>query len=506
MENKILVFDTTLRDGEQTPRVNLNLQEKLEIARQLESMGVDVIEAGFPASSPGDLLSVKAVAKECKKATIAGLCRCVRSDIEKAWEALKDAAHPRIHVFLATSPIHMQYKLQMTPDQVLERAVEGVKVARSFCDDVEFSPEDGSRTEPAFLYQVLEAVIDAGATTVNIPDTVGYSTPEEFAGIIDGVMKNVPNISKAVVSVHCHDDLGLAVSNTLAAVRVGARQVECTVNGLGERAGNAALEEVVMAVNTRKDLYGLSTGIDTTKIYRASHIVSSLTGVDIPPNKAVVGKNAFNHESGIHQHGMMANKNTYEIMTPDSIGIPESKMVLGKHSGRHAFQERLAQLGYILEGAALDKAFANFKEMADRKKTISDRDLEALAGQKIAATTPVYELDSFLLQSGNKITATASVTLLHNGEAMCEAAVGSGPVDAVLAAINKLLPEKVELESYGLRAVTEGADALGEVTVRVRYDDTVSIGRGLSTDVIESSARAYIDAVNRALAVKAMEG
>lgn len=500
MSSRVIVFDTTLRDGEQTPRVSLNLAEKLEIAQHLESMGVDVIEAGFPAASPGDLEAVRAVAKQCKRAGVAALARCVTGDIDKAWEAIKDAVHPRIHLFLATSPIHMQYKLRMSEDQVYQRAVDMVTYARKYCEDVEFSTEDGSRSEPAFLYRVLEGVINAGAGTVNIPDTVGYTTPAEFSALIAGIKQNVPNIDKAIISVHCHDDLGMAVSNTLAALGAGARQVECTVNGLGERAGNAALEEVVMALNTRKDYFNLESGIDTTQIYRASRVVSSLMGIEIPPNKSVVGTNAFQHESGIHQHGVMAHAQTYEIMTPASIGVPVSAMVLGKHSGRHAFQQRLSELGFELTGEQLDDAFARFKELADRKKDITDRDLEGVAGQKLADAPQVYELESFQLQIGNKMTATASVTVRHNDELRTEAAIGAGPVDAVLQAVNKLMPTEVTLESYKLRALTEGANALGEVSVKIRYNGQVSVGRGLSIDVIESSVRAYIGAINRAVA------
>jgi 2-isopropylmalate synthase len=502
LNNKVIFFDTTLRDGEQTPGVNLNLAEKLEIARQLEKMGVDVIEAGFPAASPGDAQSVAAIAAQVKNSVVCGLSRCVDADIKKCYEAVRGAVSPRIHVFLATSPIHMKYKLKMSEEDVLRRAVEGVRLAKSYVDDVEFSPEDGSRSEPAFLYRVLEAVIDAGATTVNIPDTVGYATPDEFYEFISGIMNNVPNIDKAVVSVHCHNDLGLAVANSLAGIRAGARQVECAINGLGERAGNAALEELVMTLNTRKDVYGLENRIDTQRIYRASRVVSSTTGVEVQPNKAIVGNNAFRHESGIHQHGVLNNPTTYEIMTPESIGIQLNSMVLGKHSGRHAFGARLAELGYTVSEEELSKLFDRFKNLADRKKEINDRDLEALMGGAVAESSSAYALESFQLQSGNRIQSIASVCLQHDEQVSCEAAVGDGPVDAAFNAISRIVGNGFKLESYSIKGVTEGADALGEVTVRVSYDGVTHMGKGLASDVIEASVLAYINALNRFPSVK----
>ncbi|MGI6200334.1 MAG: 2-isopropylmalate synthase [Christensenellales bacterium] len=499
MAEKIRIFDTTLRDGEQTPGVNLNMDEKLEIARHLETLGVDVIEAGFPASSPGDFEAVRRIAQQIRQSAVCGLARAVTADVERCYLAVKEAAHPVIHVFIATSELHMQYKLRMTAEQVLARAVEAVRLAKHYVQDVEFSCEDGSRTDPAFLYRILEAVIDAGATVVNIPDTVGYCAASEYRQLIQGVMDNVPNIHKAIVSVHCHDDLGLGVANSLAGLVGGARQVECTINGLGERAGNAALEEIVMNLYTRGDHYGLTCGVDTTQLYRTCRMISSLTNVELPANKAVVGMNAFRHESGIHQHGMLANRQTYEIMTPASIGLSENAMVMGKHSGRHAFQDRLGQLGYNLTATQLDKAFEKFKDLADRKKEITDRDLEAIVGAKMTEAEKMYELESFQLQSGNKIKAIASVTLLHQGGEYLEAAVGDGPVDAAFKAIDRVVGREITLVSYGLRAVTEGKDALGEVTVRVSYQGDNYIGKGLSTDVIEASIRAYVNAINRAL-------
>ena len=505
MDNRVYTMDTTLRDGEQTPGVNLNRHEKLQIARLLDKLGVDIIEAGFAASSPGDFASVQAIASAVQNASVASLCRCVRGDIEQSARAIEKAAHPLLHVFIATSPLHMEYKLRMTPDQVFERAVESVRYAKSFAEQVEFSCEDGSRSDPAFLHRILEAVIDAGATIVNIPDTVGYAAPREFGELIRGIFASVPNIADARVSVHCHNDLGLAVSNTLTALRAGARQFEGTINGIGERAGNAAIEEITMALTTRKDYYQMRLNLDTTQFHRVSSTVSMLTGVEIPPMKPIVGANAFRHESGIHQHGVLANRETYEIMTPESIGIVVNSMVLGKHSGRHAFSERLNELGYRdMADQAIDEAFSRFKELADAKKEISDRDIEALVGQKLLSVPNAYTLDSFVVQAGNKISATASVTLVHEGEAVQEAAIGPGPVDAIFGAVNKAVMHEVTLESYGLRAVTEGTDALGEVTCRVTVDGESAMGRGLSIDVLEASAYAYVAAINRALYETAM--
>lgn len=498
--NRIYLFDTTLRDGEQAPGLNLNKAEKLEIARLLESLGVDIIEAGFAASSPGDFEAVELISKSLKDVSVATLCRSVPGDIEKGAAALKHAVSPLIHVFIATSPIHMEYKLRMTPDQVLERAVASVKLARNYTDQVEFSCEDGSRSEPEFLYKILTQVIDAGATILNIPDTVGYALPDEFAALIRGVHEHVPNIHKARISVHCHDDLGMAVSNSLAALGAGARQIEGTINGLGERAGNAALEEVIMALNTRSAHFGYTCNAKTTNIYRTAATVAHITGQDIPPSKAIVGKNAFRHESGIHQHGVMANPLTYEIMTPASVGIVVNPMVLGKHSGRHAFVEKLKEMGYVdFTDEQVDKAFAKFKQLADAKKDVSDRDIEALMSQKLMATPETYVLDSFMVQSSNKILSTASVLIKNGDDEKNSAGSGNGPVDALFGAIAKACSRKVTLESYAIKAVTEGADALGEVTVRVTIDGVSALGRGLSMDIIEASARAYVAAINRAV-------
>lgn len=501
-KNRIIVFDTTLRDGEQTPGVSLNLSEKLEIAKQLEVLGVDIIEAGFPASSPGDFEATRGVAQTVQ-CGVAALCRCVKGDIDKGWESLRDAVKPRIHVFLATSDIHMKYKLRMEPDMVFDRAVEAVAYAKSLCEDVEFSCEDASRSDPQFLYRILEAVIEAGATTVNIPDTVGYAVPEEYGTLIKGVRDNVPNIDKAVISVHCHNDLGLATANTIAALHNGARQIETTINGIGERAGNCSMEEVIMAISTRSSLLGLTHSIDTTQIYRTSQRVAFITGVPIPICKSVVGPNAFAHESGIHQHGVLANPMTYEIMTPESVGKSESTLVLGKHSGRHAFEDRLQQLGYKLDTDEMNEVFEQFKKLADRKKHITDTDLDALVSHQLGEVPAIYRLKDFQIQSGNNIKSMASVTLIHNDEEFSEAANGEGPVDAAYNSISRIVGGDWPLASYDIRAVTEGEDALGEVTVRVKHGESLYTGRGLATDVIESSIRAYIDAINRVLAEKA---
>jgi 2-isopropylmalate synthase len=500
MSAKIKIFDTTLRDGEQTPGVSLNIQEKLEIARQLARLGVDIIEAGFAISSPGDFMAVKTVAENVKGPVIASLSRAVEKDIDRAWEALQNAENPRIHTFIATSDIHMKYKLKMTEEQVLERAVAMVKYAKKYCSDVEFSAEDASRTRTEFLYRILEEVIKAGATVVNIPDTVGYAMPDEFGKLIRGIKENVRGIEKADISVHCHNDLGLAVANSLAAVMNGATQVECTINGMGERAGNASMEEIIMGIQTRKDFYGeMVHNIDTRQIYRSSKLVSKLTGVNLQPHKAIVGKNAFAHESGIHQHGVLAERSTYEIMTPESIGLSQNRIVLGKLSGRHAFEERLKEMGYNLSQEEITKAFEKFKELADKKKTVTDRDIEALAGEKVSAVEEVYKLDSFQINSGNKVIATATVSMFRNGEHLTEAATGDGPINAAFKAIERSVGFEVHLEDYSLKGVTEGADALGEATVRVMKDNRIYVGRGVSTDVIEASVKAYINAINRVI-------
>lgn len=497
MEKKIRIFDTTLRDGEQSPGVSLNIREKLEIARQLEKLGVDVIEAGFPTASNGDFEAVKAIAQNIKTPFIAGLARAMKEDIDRAFEALKYAEKPLIHTFIATSDIHMKYKLKMTRDEVLNNAFEAVSYAKSLCPNVEFSPEDGSRTDPEFLYKIIEHVIKAGATVINIPDTVGYSTPGEFGLLIKGIRENVKNLDNAIISVHCHNDLGMAVANSLAGLENGAAQIECTINGLGERAGNASLEEVVMALKTRKGYYKCSTDIITEQLYRTSTLVSRLTGVNIQPNKAVVGDNAFAHESGIHQHGMLSNRETYEIMTPQSVGLKESQMVLGKHSGRHAFEERLKDMGYSLSSEEINEAFTKFKELADKKKYIMDKDIEALVNENDNLINDFYELDYFHVSSGNTMISTSTVRIKYEDAVVEEAACGDGPVDATFKAIERAIGKEIKLEDYYLKAITGEKDAIGEVTVKINSDGRIILGKGISTDIIEASAKAYINAINK---------
>lgn len=500
MSRTIKFFDTTLRDGEQTPGITLNMREKLEIAKQLAILGVDIIEAGFPNASQGDFDAVQAVAKEVKGISVAGLCRSVPMDIQRAWEALKYAEAPRIHVFIATSDVHMLHKLRMTEEEVIEAAVNAIKIAKGFTSDVEFSAEDASRSNPAFLCRVVEKVIQAGATTVNIPDTVGYIMPQEYHELISHIIQNVPNIHKADISVHCHNDLGLAAANSLAAIAAGANQVECTINGVGERAGNAALEEIVMALKIRSDFYGVQHNIDTTQIYRTSRLVSNYTGLALPPNKPIVGLNAFRHESGIHQHGVLAEPTTYEIMTPESIGLYSIEgMVLGKLSGRHAFEEKINSMGYHLNPEELKEAFTDFKALADRKKEVSAEDITAILEGRMIHLPALVALDDYQILSSNKASATANLSLTIGEEIYREAAIGDGPIDASYHAIDRILDMGITLESYGIKAVTGGKDALGEVTVRVNYEDNVYMGKGISTDIIESSILAYINAVNRIL-------
>mgnify|MGYP000147399789 FL=1 len=500
MPDQVYIFDTTLRDGEQTPGVNLNRHEKIEIARLLESLGVDVIEAGFPIASPGDFDSVKAIAEALTEPTICGLSRAVKKDIDRAWEALQGAKKPRIHTFIATSDIHMQYKLKLKPEEVLEHITEAVSYARNLCPEVEFSPEDGTRTRPEFLAEAIRAAIKAGARIINLPDTVGYTTPHEFGIIIDGLYEHVPELHDCILSVHCHDDLGMAVANSLSAVRHGARQVECTLNGLGERAGNAALEEIVMAIRTRQDILTVNTGIDTTQLTHACQFASRLAGVPVQPNKAIIGANAFAHESGIHQHGMLSHRQTYEIMTPEMVGLKQSEIVLGKLSGRHAFVERLKELGYgDLSKEVIDEAFARFKDLADKKKVVLDQDIEALVQQEYTQIPDVYRLDYFHIVSGNTLLATATIRMEKNGEMVEEAACGDGPVDAIFNAINRATGHDVTLTEYRIRAITGGTDALGEVTVRIQEGDVICVGRGVSTDILEASAIAYVHAINRLL-------
>ena len=501
MERQIKFFDTTLRDGEQTPGVNLNTEEKVRIAVQLEKMGIDVIEAGFAAASAGDFSAVQAVAQAMTTTVTASLARAVKADIDTAWEAVKGAKKPRIHVFIATSEVHMKFKLKMDAEQVYQRAIESVAYAKAYCEDIEFSPEDASRSDRDFLCRVIEGVIDAGATVINIPDTVGYTTPEEFYELISGIRAKVPNIDRAEISVHCHNDLGLAVANSLAAIRAGAAQIECTINGLGERGGNAAVEEIVMGLRTRRDYYNVRYNIDTTRISKVSKLVCALTGVPVQVNKAIVGANAFLHASGIHQHGVLAEKTTYEIMTPESVGIMDNNnIVLGKLSGRHAFEEKLGEMGFLIEKDGLDEAFRVFKETCDRKKNVTDEDIAAIASEYMSVVRGGYELEEFQIQSGNNIQSTALVNLRHNGdEAHREVAIGSGPIDAAFNAVNRLLGRDFVLEGYQIKAVTEGMDALGEVNVKILYEDKIYKGRGVSTDIIEASIKAYVNAANRAM-------
>ncbi|CAM4469275.1 2-isopropylmalate synthase [Paenibacillus endophyticus] len=495
---KIYVFDTTLRDGEQSPGVNLNTKEKVEIALQLERLGVDRMEAGFPAASPGDLAAVNAVARAVKNATVIGLSRSREQDIDAVREALIGAQDPCIHVFLATSPIHRKHKLRMEKDQVLETAERAIRYAKKYFDKVEFSAEDAGRTELDFLCQVVEMAINAGATVVNIPDTVGYLNPLEFGNIFKTLKENVPNIEKIQLSAHCHDDLGMATANSLAAILNGADQIEGTINGIGERAGNTAIEEIAMTLATRPDYFGAQTTLNLKEIAKTSRLVSKLTGMVVPGNKAIVGANAFAHESGIHQDGMLKEKTTYEIISPETIGLKESKLVLGKHSGRHAFREKLIDLGYELEDDAVNAAFAKFKDLADRKKTVSDEDILAMLEEKLIDTPEVFSLETIQVSYGNQSTPSASVRIRKaEGEVVEEIAIGNGSVDAIYNAIDKVTQEIVELEDYSIKSVSQGKDAQGEVHVVLKQNDVSAQGRGLSTDILEASARAYIDALNR---------
>ena len=497
MTDRVLIFDTTLRDGEQAPGASMTLPQKLKVAAALQALQVDVIEAGFPAASPGDFESVRAVARQVRGVSICGLARAQREDISKAWDALRDAEKPRIHVFLATSPIHREFKLRFSREQVLEHAVEAVRTARESCTDVEFSAEDAARTEPDFLAEVVARVVEAGATTVNIPDTGGYAMPLQFAALIAMVKKAVG--TRAVVSVHCHDDLGLATANSLAAVQEGARQIECTVNGIGERAGNCSLEEVVMAIKTRADFLRVHTGVRTEQICNASRAVSLATGFVVPRNKAVVGQNAFAHESGIHQHGMLRNVQTYEIMKPQDVGVRSTDLVLGKHSGRAALGERLEKLGYRLDATELDKVFAAFKELADRKKEIYDGDLDALVETTSFGTNGGrWKLVSIHAVSGTNAAPSAAVCLeMKDGRRVEDAAVGDGPVDAVFKSIERITGVKAQLRDFRIVSMTPGEDAQGEVLLEVEHDGRTYGGRGVSTDIIVGSARAFLEVVNR---------
>ncbi|MCU0650967.1 MAG: 2-isopropylmalate synthase, partial [Candidatus Omnitrophica bacterium] len=493
------IFDTTLRDGEQAPGASLNMPEKLEIAHALADLGVDIIEAGFPISSKGDFDAVAAIARQVKGPVICGLARSIKADIDACYQATRSSKRPRIHVFLATSKIHMQYKLKKAEDEILRLAVEAVTYAKKSCQDIEFSPEDATRTERQFLFRVVEAVIKAGATTVNIPDTVGYTDPFEYASLISAIKNNVPNINKAVISVHCHNDLGLSVANSLAAVRNGARQVECTVNGIGERAGNASMEEIVMAIRTRKDIYaGISTQINTTQIYKVSRLVSRLTGFVVAPNKAIVGHNAFRHESGIHQDGVLKERSTYEIIMPEDVGFTGSGIVLGKHSGRHALAERLKELGFTdLSPAQIETVNERFKALADKKKTIFDDDLISIVEDEFKPVKSLWSLESFAIHSGTKLTPKAEVSLKFKNKIQGAASTGDGPVDACFKAIDKITGIKGELQDYRIEAVTKGKDALGEVSLKLKAKNKVVTARGASTDIVESSIRAYLNALNK---------
>jgi len=525
-KNYVRIFDTTLRDGEQSPGATLTSNEKLEIARGLARLGVDVIEAGFPAASPDDFLGVQRIAQDVGNAPqgesapiICGLARATKKDIDSAWEAIRPAAKARIHTFLATSPIHMEHKLRMEPDEVVERVAEMVAYARCLCDDVEFSPEDAGRSEPEFLYRVLDAAIRAGATTLNIPDTVGYTTPDEFHDLIAGIIKHTPGIEDVVISVHCHNDLGLATANTLAGISAGARQVEVTVNGLGERAGNTSLEEVVMTLHTRRPVYGLETGIDTTQITRVSRMVSNYTGMPVQPNKAIVGANAFAHEAGIHQDGMLKHNSTYEIMLPSTVGLSRSRLVLGKHSGRHALKTRLTELGFDLDQDELNEAFKRFKKLADKKKTVTDADLEVMVEDQIYQAKQIYSLDGLQVACGTMGLPTATVRLCGpEGNLHVQAVIGTGPVDAVYKAIDEIVRVPNTLLEFSINAVTEGIDAIGEVTVRLKPENgsiprrtSPQSGRrharsfggyGADTDIIVASAKAYLSGLNKLIVAR----
>ena len=495
--DRVVIFDTTLRDGEQSPGASMNLDEKIKIALLLEEMGIDVIEAGFPIASTGDFEAVREVAKLVKASGVCGLARAGRVDIDRAWEAVQHAQRPRIHTFIATSPVHMKWKLQMEPEQVHQAVIDSVTHARNLCPDVEWSCEDGSRSEPDFLCRTVESAIKAGARTINIPDTVGYAVPAEFAGLIRMLFERVPNIDKAVVSVHCHNDLGLAVANSLAAVGAGARQVECTVNGLGERAGNAAMEEIVMALKTRQDILPYRTGVKTEYITRASRLVSAITGFVVQPNKAIVGANAFAHESGIHQDGMLKHSGTYEIMTPDSVGLTKSSLVMGKHSGRHAFKMKLKELGFELGDNAVNDAFRRFKDLADRKKDVFDEDIVALVDDAVVRGHDRIKFVSLQVIAGSKGPQSAELELDIDGQRRSAKTTGNGPVDATFNAIKAMMPHSARLQLYQVHAVTEGTDAQAEVTVRLEENGKTVNGQGADPDTLVASAKAYLGALNK---------
>ncbi len=510
-KDKVHVFDTTLRDGEQSPGAALNVDEKLEIARALEAMGVDIIEAGFPVSSPGDFRAVQRISREIRDCTICGLTRANRKDIDAAAEALQGAVCPRIHTGLGVSDVHVKYKLRTTREEALAQGVDAVQYAKRFVEDVQYYTEDAGRADPEYLYRVLEAVIEAGATVVNIPDTTGYTSPEEFGALIGGIVDNVPNIDQAIISVHCHNDLGMATANTLAGVRNGARQVEVTVNGIGERAGNTSMEEVVMALRTRRDLFGLDTNVDSRRIYPVSRMVSQLTSIPVQPNKAIVGANAFAHSSGIHQDGVLKERTTYEIINPRDVGAPESAIVLSARSGRHGLRHRLAELGYTLSDEQFEQVYRRFLEVADKKKTVDTRDLEAIVADEVQMFfDEAYHLEQIQVSCGDQSIPTATVRIRQpDGEVVCDANHGTGPVDAVYRAINRVIGEPNELIEFSIQAVTEGIDAVGRVTIRIQAEEPVNgdkrqvfSGHGADTDIIAASAKAYMFALNRLIAAR----
>jgi len=495
MSKTIKFFDTTLRDGEQSPGCSMNLKEKIKMAKRLELLNVDVIEAGFAIASEGDFEAVKMVAETVEKPVVASLARALKPDIDRAYEAVKNARHPRIHTFLATSEIHRKYKLKMSKEEVLEQTKAMVKYAKSKCDDIEFSAEDATRTEKEFLVEVFNTAIESGANVINIPDTVGYTTPDEFYALVSYIKENIP---KGVeISVHCHNDLGLAVANSIAAIKGGATQVECTINGIGERAGNAALEELVMILDTRKDYFDFKTNINTKQIMKASKDLIAITGVDVQPNKAIVGDNAFAHEAGIHQHGVINNKSTYEIMSPDQIGLEENKMVLGKHSGKHAFNEKIKTLGYDLSDENLRKAFKIFKDLADKKKEVYESDIEAIIRDDIYEIEDQVSLERYVINCGNTINPTVTIAVKHEDEIFEEVASGDGVVDASFNAIEKIFDIGLILKDYRIKSISKGTDALGEARVKISYQGKTYHGIGLSTDVIEASIKAYINVINK---------
>jgi 2-isopropylmalate synthase len=497
MADRVVIFDTTLRDGEQSPGASMNAAEKVRLAVQLEKLGVDVIEAGFPAASPGDFEAVRQIAARLKRAQVTALARASKEDIDKAWGSVKNAAHPRIHTFIATSDIHMEHKLKMNRDQVVEAAIQAVRHAKGYTENVEFSSEDGSRSDPDFLCRIFEAAIQAGATTINLPDTVGYSLPEEFGELVSYVRTHTPGMDRVILSVHCHNDLGLATANTIAGIRAGARQAEVTINGIGERAGNTSLEEVVMSLYTRKERMGLTTAINTHEIHPTSRLVSMITGIVVQPNKAIVGANAFAHEAGIHQDGVLKHRMTYEIMEPETVGLSTNRLVLGKHSGRHAFRNRLGELGYELEDQVINHLFEKFKELADKRKEILDEDIEVLIAEEVFRVPDKYELDYLTVVTGTVAVPTATVKLKIDGRETQGAGFGVGPIDATFNTIAKMTRTRSKLIRFSINAISGGTDAQGEVTVRLQENGRVALGKGADSDIFIASAKAYINGLNR---------